>query len=140
MCPPRQLTAPGIDVAAKNCNTRLAVAFSVVLGVDLACDLTVLVPKPATQRGCRLILDKFLLPRLGTLRLSEITLRCACATEGVARGRSRSRPQRYRSSPPCRAGLDGVRPHDLSHYSRIRLIPGRPIHGYRELASLQPVA
>ena len=38
------------------------------------------------------------------------------------------------------AGLENVRIHDLRHYSRIRLIPGRPIHGYRELASLQHVA
>ena len=29
--------------------------------------------KPTTQRGCRHILDKFLLPRFGALRLSEVT-------------------------------------------------------------------
>ena len=29
--------------------------------------------KPTTQRGCRHILDKFLLPRFGPLRLSEVT-------------------------------------------------------------------
>lgn len=39
-----------------------------------------------------------------------------------------------------RAGLDGVRLHDLRHNSGIRLIPDRPMHGYRELASLQHVA
>ena len=39
-----------------------------------------------------------------------------------------------------RAGLDGVRLHDLRHYSRIRLIPGRPKHRNRELAPLQHVA
>ena len=38
------------------------------------------------------------------------------------------------------AGLEGVRIHDLRHNSGIRLIPGRPVHGDRELASLQYVA
>ena len=40
----------------------------------------------------------------------------------------------------AKAGLDDVRLHDLRHNSGIRLIPGRPVHGYRELASLQHVA
>ena len=38
------------------------------------------------------------------------------------------------------AGFEEVRLHDLRHNSGIRLIPGRPVHGYGELASLQPVA
>ena len=38
------------------------------------------------------------------------------------------------------AGLARLRMHDLRHNSGIRLIPGRPVHGYGELASLQPVA
>ena len=38
------------------------------------------------------------------------------------------------------AGLRDVRLHDTRHYSRIRLIPGRPKHGNRELAPLQHVA
>ena len=39
-----------------------------------------------------------------------------------------------------RAGKPGLRLHDLRHDSGIRLIPGRPVHGYRELVSLQRVA
>ena len=39
-----------------------------------------------------------------------------------------------------RAGLAGVRLHDLRHYSRIRLIPGRPMRRCRESAPLQHVA
>ena len=38
------------------------------------------------------------------------------------------------------AGFEDVRLHDLRHYSGIRLILGRPVHGYRELSSLQHVA
>ena len=38
------------------------------------------------------------------------------------------------------AELPDVRLHDLRHNSGIRLILGRPVHGYRELASLQHVA
>ena len=37
-------------------------------------------------------------------------------------------------------GIADVRLHDLRHNSGIRLIPGRPVHGYRELVSLQRVA
>ena len=39
-----------------------------------------------------------------------------------------------------RAELQDVRIHDIRHYSRIRLIPGRPKHRNRELAPLQHVA
>ena len=42
--------------------------------------------------------------------------------------------------PAKEAGLEDVRLHDLRHNSRIRLIPDRPMHGYRELSSLQHVA
>ena len=39
-----------------------------------------------------------------------------------------------------RAGIPHCTRHDLRHYSGIRLILGRSVHGYRELAPLQHVA
>ena len=60
-------TRPGADSPSANGPTIAEMAERYMTGhVAVRC-------KPTTQRGCRHILDKFLLPRFGALRLSEVT-------------------------------------------------------------------
>ena len=57
--------------------------------------------KPTTERGCRHILDKFLLPRCGALRLSEVTPDHVAALHYRLRDKRSWRTRRSRCSPGC---------------------------------------